>query len=849
MTIMTSTARCTSSAAEAELDARAEPAARRAAVLLRARSKQDRSMHCGSNYIYLKNSRRRKLMRFQVRSIVVLLSALAPLSPQAATIARNGQTACRIVLTTDATTAEQTAARELAAHLGKAAGARFGVGTEVEAVGHASCIYVGPTNFARSKGLAPDRLGAEEWIMRTVGDDLVLIGGRPRGTLYAVYRFLEDVVGVHWWNPREESVPHRPTLVVADLDRRGKPVLRYRDIYMLYGSDGGRFAARNRLNRDGDARISKDYGGGMDYGPPYHVHTFYLYCPPKTYFETHPKWFSLINGKRSADRTQLCLTNQEVRDFFVKKLKAYIESARKGAKDEGVPAPDVFDISQNDWGGMCQCEECQAIAKSEGSEAGPLFDFVNHLADAIKDEYPGVYIDTLAYTMTQKAPKTIRPRDNVIVRLCDTGSNFTKPITHEANTRFREHLLSWARIAKNLRIWDYAVTYGQVGNLPMPTAHTFPADYQFYAEHNVEGVFTEHEYPVLADLRDFKVWMMMKMLEDPYRDYDALVRTFTDGFYGPAGKHIREYLAALERAADEKPAHISMGNNPQKYRYLDFALVRAAHAIFDRAEAAVAEEPILLRRVRHARLSLDRATTLRFRYLTRQWAALGNEPETTPLNRQAIGKRAKATWYSQADLSLPPNQRAAAKKKADGEIDPQLARKAHVPLPAKFQDLAPGSVFDYLADMTRNWRGIVKVVPDPGAESGITNRLEFPAHVHADKHPVTRYQLPMPWGLYDQINRRGIGGNRIRPEDVPGRGYHWYKMGSFKITPSTYLYFFWSWIIQADIDDAIDPQNPDGKLDIWARIKFEGPAFPHGNAGEKDAICVERVVLAKSGGK
>ncbi len=30
------------------------------------------------------------------------------------------------------------------------------------------------------------------------GPDLLLVGGRPRGTLYAVYAFLEETVGVRW---------------------------------------------------------------------------------------------------------------------------------------------------------------------------------------------------------------------------------------------------------------------------------------------------------------------------------------------------------------------------------------------------------------------------------------------------------------------------------------------------------------------------------------------------------------------------------------------------------------------------------------------------------------------------
>ena len=138
------------------------------------------------------------------------------------------------------------------------------------------------------------------------------------------------------------------------------------------------------------------------------------------------------------------------------------------------------------------------------------------------------------------------------------------------------------------------------------------------------------------------------------------------------------------------------------------------------------------------------------------------------------------------------------------------------------------------------------MVEDEEAESGITNRLEFPVEIATHDHPLERYALPMPWGLYDQINRRGTGSATIKPEDVPGPGYHWYKLGAFKIVPSTYLYFFWSWIIQVDVDDAVDPANPDQKFEVWARIKFEGPAFPHGKPEDKDAICVDRVALVKA---
>ncbi len=751
-----------------------------------------------------------------------------------------------IVLPKDATLPEQTAARELRAYLEKATGAEYPVVREPVPRGAAAArIYVGPTRFAHDSGMNVKKMDGEEWINRSVGDDLILAGGRPRGTLYAVYRFLEDSVGVHWWNPWEETVPHRQAVSLAGHERRGKPVFAYRDIYMTYGYDGGRFAARNRLNRNGDRRIAPEYGGCRDYGPPYHVHTFYRYVPPAQYFKTHPEYFSLVKGKRTADRAQLCLTNPEVRKLVVLKLKDYIEQARKNAAERGAPPPNVFDISQNDWGGACQCANCQRIAEAEGSEAGVLLDFLNHVSDAVRDEYPDIYIDTLAYQYTQAPPKHIRPRDNIIIRLCDTGSNFTRPITDPQNESFRNTLLAWAGIAKDLRIWDYAVTYAKPRGLPFPSVHTYAADYRFYAEHHVEGVFTELEFPVIADMRDLKVWMMMKLLEDPYRDPDQLRETFTTGFYGPAGEWVRQYLKALEQACADKGGYVSMGTSFSGMGYLDWPFIHRAQGLFDRAAAAVRGNAVLERRVRHARLPLDRATLIGFRRWGQAWKSQGIEPDHPPLDRDTLVSRIRRTWTEQIALRIPRSRRAAEMEKMEAELTKFATLPTFVPLPQKFQDRPRGTVFDFTADMFRNWRDIVRVVRDPDTESGIAARLDFPPPVDAAKHPLKKYRLPMPWGLYQPATKKSLFSRAIQPEDVPGPGYHWYRLGAFSIPPTTYLYFFWSWIIQLDLDSVIDPKSPDAKFAIWARIKFQGPAFPGGNPDEPNAICVERVVLVR----
>ena len=105
----------------------------------------------------------------------------------------------------------------------------------------------------------------------------------------------------------------------------------------------------------------------------------------------------------------------------------------------------------------------------------------------------------------------------------------------------------------------------------------------------------------------------------------------------------------------------------------------------------------------------------------------------------------------------------------------------------------------------------------------------------------------MPWGLYDPAKKQGLGSAQIKPGDVQGPGYHWYKLGTFQVTRSSYVYFYWSWITQFRVDAAVDPEHPDRKFTVWARIKLEGPGFPHGKPDQSNAISIERVLLVKQG--
>src|SRR5208283_2865897 len=97
---------------------------------------------------------------------------------------------------------------------------------------------------------------------------------------------------------------------------------------------------------------------------------------------------------------------------------------------------------------------------------------------------------------------------------------------------------------------------------------------------------------------------------DPFADYGKLVQTFTEGFYGPGGKYVRQYLADLEKEADKRKAHCNWNSTLLSLTYLNLGFVNHAQQLYDQAEQAVGKDATLLRRVRHARLPLDRASLI-----------------------------------------------------------------------------------------------------------------------------------------------------------------------------------------------------------------------------------------------
>ena len=534
-----------------------------------------------------------RLRQIKITSLISMLLLIVGCSQtvknDAFTIAEDGVAKAVIVIAEDASEPEQHAAAELAEFLEQITGA------EIEVVSPPAVdsprLLVGTEAAKLAKpDFSTDGLGTDGIVIRRAGNDLILAGGHPRGTLYAVYTFLEDELDCRWWSSSESTIPNKPTLKVGNLDFRYVPVLEYREPYWFDAFDSD-WAVRNKSNGN-RPKLDEKRGGNHTYQG--FVHTFFPLIPPKTYFKEHPEWFSEIKGKRIYERAQLCLTNEEMRKELVKNLKANL---RKN------PSATIASVSQNDWHGNCQCAKCAAVEKEEESPAGLMLRFVNFVADDIKEEFPNVAISTLAYQYTRKPPKYVKPRDNVIVRLCSIECSFSKPLADERNKKFRDDIVGWSKISNRLYIWDYTTNFRH-HIMPHPNLRVLGPNVKFFAEHNVKGIFEQGAYTTNgAEMAELRAWVLARLLWDPNRDGQQLIDEFIDGYYGPAAGHIRDYLNVTHDAVEASEDWLGCFEK-NTAKYLSFDTLSRGWIHLKAAETAVQDDPELRFRVQVAQLPI-----------------------------------------------------------------------------------------------------------------------------------------------------------------------------------------------------------------------------------------------------
>jgi Domain of unknown function (DUF4838)/Glycosyl hydrolase family 67 N-terminus len=528
----------------------------------------------------------------RIVALVVVLCCSFNLHAASRVIADQGKSDYAIRLCAGSTPAERHAAEELQRFLKEIAGAELPIREAGALPEHA--ILVG--RDAEAERLVPGvdwaKLGDEGLVVRTAGPHLLLAGGRPRGTLYAVYSFLEDELGCRWFAPDCSRIPKQRRLVVHDLHRTFVPPLEYRESYELSAFDGD-WSARN-FNNGQSPHLTDAQGGKVIYSG--FVHTFYPLLPPEKHFAQHPEWYSERNGKRTCERAQLCLTNPEV-------VAAMTEAVRAQLRKH--PEAAIISVSQNDWHGWCECARCKAVDDEEGSHSGTLIRFVNQVAENIEKEFPHVAVDTLAYQYTRKPPLHVRPRPNVIVRLCSIECCFTHPLDRcPQNRSFVEDIVGWSKLCRRLYIWDYVTNFAHY-LLPYPNLNVLEPNIRFFIAHGVRGVFEEGAYQTPgAEMMELRAYMLARLLWNPACGAARTRDEFLDGYYGPAAPPIRRYLRLIHDKVEHDRIHLRCYVQPGAPCFTP-ELIAQAEKLFVEAERLAASQPDILRRVRTAHLPVQ----------------------------------------------------------------------------------------------------------------------------------------------------------------------------------------------------------------------------------------------------
>ena len=139
-------------------------------------------------------------------------------------------------------TAERHAAEEFRDLVAQATGTRMDIITMSQA--RTSGIFLG-----KATGLKADDLDEEGFRIRIADQRIEISGSSPRGTLYGVYTFLEDELGVRFLTADHTHVPNAsPSQVLKTGERVFRPRFAWRNSYYGANMAHPELAARLRNN-------------------------------------------------------------------------------------------------------------------------------------------------------------------------------------------------------------------------------------------------------------------------------------------------------------------------------------------------------------------------------------------------------------------------------------------------------------------------------------------------------------------------------------------------------------------------------------------------------------------------
>lgn len=501
-------------------------------------------------------------------------------------IVENGESDYSIVIPDGADDCIDTAAAEMQTYIEKASGTKLDIIEESDFTGEKG-IFIGETQLKNSISSVDTASLDEDGFVIFSDTDLLLIAGEDsRGTLYGVYTFLEEYLGVRWFTPELEVVPHSKDIVIdANINRTVEPSFTIRRNDCALTNNAHR--ARTKMNVS-FWQEAPEYGGAL---------TYVLWdvtldkLVPDALFEEHPEYFAMNpDGTRTTDH--VCLSNPEVLEIAVENgRKAILECERESK---------YIHIGQKDNMNYCHCETCEALHEKYGTVCAPTIIFTNAFADALDDEFPDMTFTFYAYNETDKPPTdlSLRCNENVVPVLCGLhkacrshpltecgaidGNETFENLFVEQNPSVAEDHANWVKVADRTFIYDYTINFLNTAQF-FSNFETMQSTMKYMHDIGITGyVYNcgDGHYAAFNELRNY---LLCKLQWDVNADVEYHMNDFLKAYYGEdAAPYIKEIID-IQTAQVKATAHAFDFDWHYQSGFYPFYTVNRLNRLWDKA--------------------------------------------------------------------------------------------------------------------------------------------------------------------------------------------------------------------------------------------------------------------------
>lgn len=417
-------------------------------------------------------------------------------------------------------------------------------------------VSVGDNAASRAAGLTTADLPDDGFRLVTREGNLYLLGkdypdDKPpywgwvsRGTLFAVYEFLERQVGVRWLMPGDvgEDVPHADRLLIPPLDVTVKPDF---DLRMVYDLQDRNPTPDKRTHPAFDWCLhqrlhTSAQGWKYSFG-----HAWDQYIPREEALK-HPEWWAADEtGKRRTDMrysgVKWCTTNPEWVQAYAAGVIQWIDEH---------PAWKVISISPSDGGDLCQCPRCQALVTKDShgkpSYVGLILKSYNDIARIVARKYPDRLLGGYVYYNYMYPPaEPIKMEPNVWLCLAPLnyyGYGLWKPAYQP---EFDALIKGWTAVTPNFIYHNYSNWMRSFNGAPLPVGFDLlKLEVPTCHKYGVRGVemLGQGAWGTGAPTN----YLLAKLMWDKHTDVDATFSEWLQRAYGPGAEPMRELYRLVE---------------------------------------------------------------------------------------------------------------------------------------------------------------------------------------------------------------------------------------------------------------------------------------------------------------